>query len=228
MPSSFTELSSSFLGRISEIFENLIGRHIRKLFRKPSSVIFLGIDNAGKTTLVNKLKNNTNEVYLPTKHAKQEVIEIGNLKAYVVDVGGHQAARIAWREYLYNVDGVVFLVDVGEERRFNEVKQAWNAVLGMNKGAPILVLMNKIDMRGHDSSSINRGEEAAALKDWLEKETGIAKYDEYGRKIEDKLVNIVYVSVVNENASASESALCRGFEWLAKTIEEMRKDAKQE
>lgn len=209
---SITEYTILIRQKISEIYNNTIGRFISSLFRKPASILFLGIDNAGKTTLVSKLKNNTNHVFLPTKHATKDVVEIGNLKALVVDIGGHKAVRFAWKDYFYNVDGVVFIVDTEDQGRFEEVRESWASVTELAKDAPILVLMNKIDLLGHDTKSIKMDQQ---LIGQLENSTGIAGKPN---------VEVVYLSIVRESVYDKDSALCNGFTWLSKKIEERQKN----
>lgn len=214
---SLTTVSFQIRQKLSEIYDLTIGRLISRLFKKPSSVLFLGIDNAGKTTLVNKLKNNTNHVFLPTKHATEDVIEIGNLKATVVDIGGHKAVRMAWKDYFYNVDGVVFIVDTADELRFDEVRDSWAAVRGMEREAPILVLMNKIDLLGETSSSIANN---LQLMDELEATLGIS------RSTEGQNIDAAYVSIVGESTYNRDSKLYKAFEWLSDKINDKSKQKK--
>lgn len=214
---SLTTVSFQIRQKLSEIYDLTIGRLISRLFKKPSSVLFLGIDNAGKTTLVNKLKNNTNHVFLPTKHATEDVIEIGNLKATVVDIGGHKAVRMAWKDYFYNVDGVVFIVDTADELRFDEVRDSWAAVRGMEREAPILVLMNKIDLLGETSSSIANN---LQLMDELEATLGIS------RSTEGQNIDAAYVSIVGESTYNTDSKLYKAFEWLSDKINDKSKQKK--
>lgn len=210
MASSFYEFSSKLKEKITEIYHNTIGWFISSLFKRPSSLLFLGIDNAGKTTLVNKLKNNTNEIFLPTKHATKDIVEIGNLKAQVVDLGGHEAARVAWKDYFYNVDGVVFIVDVEDNTRYEEVSEAWKAVLDLEKESPILVLMNKIDLLGYTSESV---ELDTAFKFDIENRTGVSRMRNPGQPVHVRFLSIISHDIYTENTPLRE-----GFSWLSKVI----------
>lgn len=210
MASSIYDLSSKIRDKIKEIYHTTIGWFITSLFRKPSTVLFLGIDNAGKTTLVNLLKNNSKDIFLPTKHAKKDVVEIGNLKALVVDLGGHEAVRVAWKDYFYNVDGVVFIVDVEDSVRFDEVYEAWRAVLELEKEAPILVLMNKIDLIGYTSESIDMN---SAVKLDIESRTGIGKTRNVNQP-----VNIKFLSILSHDIHTENTPLREGFSWMSQMI----------
>ena len=197
--------------KLSEIYDYTIGRFISGLFRSPASVLFLGIDNAGKTTLVNKLKNNANNVFMPTKHSTRDVVEIGNLKAEVVDIGGHRAARIAWKDYFFNVDGVVFIVDVCDQERFDEVREAWHAVRELDESIPIVVLMNKIDMLDEKSQTIRANRPLCVD---LERATGMSGSAGMPN------IEIVYLSIVEESTYNKDSELCKAFAWLSGKIDE--------
>lgn len=207
--SSITEYTLLIRQKISEIYDNTIGRLINTFIRKPASILFLGIDNAGKTTLVNKLKNNTNHVFLPTKHAKKEVIEIGNLRALIFDIGGHRAVRMAWKDYFCDIKGVVFIVDTGDRTRFNEVREAWAGVNELAKDLPILVIMNKIDLLGESVESIRTKDH---LKQQLEESVGIFS--------SQSNVDVVYLSVVHQDVYNKNSEIYKGFEKLGSKIDQ--------
>ncbi|KAM0680451.1 COPII coat GTPase [Glugoides intestinalis] len=217
MASSVYEFTEKLKSSISDLYHFTIGWFVGKLFKKPSSILFLGIDNAGKTTLVNKLKTNTNHVYLPTKHATKDLVEIGNLKARVIDIGGHRAVRVAWKDYFYNVDGIVFLVDVADDKRYNEVAESWKAVLELEKKAPIIVLMNKIDLLSYNSET---AELDTAFRQGIEASTGISSL-----RNPQQDVKITYLSVLKEDVYKESTPLRASFEWLSKKIGE--KDARE-
>ncbi|ORD93451.1 SAR1 [Enterospora canceri] len=215
MASKLEEIRNSFMDSVKSLFEKVFGKFVSNLFGKPANILFLGIDNSGKTTLVSKLKNNTNHVYLPTKHMVKQKVEIGNLTASIFDIGGHAAVRIAWKDYFYNVDGIVFIVDVADDERFDEVREAFETVTSLEQKAPILVLMNKIDMIGEDVHTI----------------TG--KYDymqqyEYACGIDRSRpnVHILYLSILTENTYDETSVLRGGFTWLSQRISEEKEKHK--
>lgn len=218
MASTVSEISTKLKEKFIEVYHMTIGKFISSLFKRPSSILFLGIDNAGKTTLVNKLKNNTNHVFLPTKHATKDVVEIGNLKAQVIDIGGHRAVRIAWKDYFYNVDGIVFIVDVMDDARYEEVAEAWSAVLELEKEAPIVVLMNKVDLAGHTSQS---AELDSAFKNEIQSKTGISEVGNPGQPIK-----LVYLSIVREDVYRDGTPLREGFSWLSRAINDRDKNRK--
>ncbi|KAG0419119.1 Small COPII coat GTPase SAR1 [Dictyocoela roeselum] len=199
--------------KIVEIYENNLSRFVKQLFSRRVEVLFLGIDNAGKTTLVQKLKNDSTGTFNPTRHPVRNQLSIGNLKANVVDLGGHSTARLVWKNYFYDCDGIIFIVDVNDNERFEVVRCAFESVLDLrverNKSdIPIVVLMNKIDLLNYTPET---AESDAQLKDFLKSETGIT---------ESNSVKIFFVSVAPRNPEEfkSDAALIRAFTWLENKV----------
>ncbi|CAE7202328.1 SAR1 [Symbiodinium sp. KB8] len=127
------------------------------LYYKDAKVLFLGLDGAGKTTLLKVLKNGkVDKMAEPTTHAGKEELVYGSLKIEAHDLGGHaggelaalpsrsSAVRRGWKEFFFDVDGVIFIVDSVDRDRFPEAK----GLLGSERLAsvPFLVLGNKIDV----------------------------------------------------------------------------------
>jgi GTP-binding protein SAR1 len=108
----------------------------------------LGLDNAGKTTLLHMLKDNRAVSAEPTIHPNSEELIVGQLKLKAFDLGGHETARRLWQDYTTTVDGVAFLVDAVDRQRFPEAKRELDGLLSSDalRGVPFLVLGNKIDL----------------------------------------------------------------------------------
>ena len=91
-------------------------------FQKSANIIFLGLDNAGKTTMLYMLQENKFTQTDSTYHPHQAEVTIGNVKFNSYDLGGHKQARKTWRDYAGTVDGIIFMVDAADINRIPEAR----------------------------------------------------------------------------------------------------------
>lgn len=122
---------------------------VNSLFgNKSGKILFLGLDNAGKTTLLGKLATDQVHVHRPTFHPNVEELSLGGIKLKTIDMGGHVEARRLWKDYFTKVDGVVFIVDANNPDRFEETKKELDMLLQTEEllKTPFVILGNKIDL----------------------------------------------------------------------------------
>ncbi|KLO17472.1 ARF/SAR superfamily [Schizopora paradoxa] len=125
---------------------------VRKIRRQERQmrVLFLGLDNAGKTTI---LKNISGEDVLsvsPTLGFNIKTLVFDQYTLNIWDVGGQKTLRPYWRNYFESTDAVVWVVDSVDRLRIPDCKEELHKLLQEDRlaGASLLVFANKQDIQG--------------------------------------------------------------------------------
>ncbi|TMS35971.1 hypothetical protein L596_003249 [Steinernema carpocapsae] len=119
-----------------------------------NQVVMLGLDNAGKSTIMYRLKLNQFVQPAPTIGFNCEKFRptsgVAKGQGFSVwDVGGQEKLRPLWRSYIRHTDAVVFVIDSTDVDRFEEVHVELLNLMRMAdlpKHVPILLLANKQDL----------------------------------------------------------------------------------
>eukprot|EP01111_Echinosteliopsis_oligospora_P007762 TRINITY_DN2304_c0_g1_i3.p1 TRINITY_DN2304_c0_g1~~TRINITY_DN2304_c0_g1_i3.p1 ORF type:complete len:180 (-),score=39.54 TRINITY_DN2304_c0_g1_i3:93-632(-) len=111
-------------------------------------ILMLGLDAAGKSTILYRLKIGDMVTTIPTIGFNVETLEYKKLKLTVWDVGGQDKIRALWRHYFKNTQGIIFVVDSGDRERVQEAAEELHKLLIEDhlKSSPILVYANKQDL----------------------------------------------------------------------------------
>lgn len=112
-------------------------------------VLLLGLDSAGKTTLLYQLKASEAGNAIPTAGVNEDV-KIGGLLMHVWDVGALHIPAL-WRDYCYlNTTGIIFMVDSTDQERMHEAQQTLANALDHEdlSEASLLIFANKQDLIG--------------------------------------------------------------------------------
>lgn len=108
----------------------------------------VGLDAAGKTTILYKLKLGEIVTTIPTIGFNVETVEYKNISFTVWDVGGQDKIRPLWRHYFQNTQGLIFVVDSNDRERVGESSEELKKMLEEDelKDAVLLVFANKQDL----------------------------------------------------------------------------------
>mgnify|MGYP001219547170 CR=1 FL=1 len=125
-----------------------MGIFFSKFYPKNTRIIILGLDGAGKTTILYKFKLDEYVTTVPTVGFNVETLKIGNLEMTMWDMGGQNKLRTLWKYYFHDCDALVFVIDSTDTSRFNEANEELYKILsdkGMKTLKFILILWNKVD-----------------------------------------------------------------------------------
>ena len=117
---------------------------------KEMRILMVGLDAAGKTTILYKMKLGDVVNTIPTIGFNVETVEYKNISFNVWDVGGQDKIRLLWKHYYQNTQGIIFVVDSNDRERMSEARDELMRMLGEEelKDAVLLVYANKQDLPG--------------------------------------------------------------------------------
>merc|ERR1711934_1231398 len=117
-------------------------------YKKEMRILMVGLDNAGKTTVLYKLKLGEIVTTIPTIGFNVETVEYKNISFTVWDVGGQDKIRPLWRHYFQNTQGLIFVVDSNDRERIGEARDELMRMLAEDelREAVLLIFANKQDL----------------------------------------------------------------------------------
>lgn len=148
-----------------------MGKALSKMFAKIAGkqevrILMVGLDAAGKTTILYRLKLGEVVSTIPTIGFNVETIEYKNLKFTVWDVGGQARIRPLWRHYYQNTQALIFVVDSNDRvpARIERAREELHRMLQEEelRDCYLLVFANKQDMP--EAMTLNEVTEAMDLK----------------------------------------------------------------
>ena len=146
------------------------------LSKKDVRILMVGLDAAGKTTILYKLKLGEIVNTIPTIGFNVETVDYKNLSFTVWDVGGQDKVRLLarvlhhrghrtssvphsaragrvqirplWKHYYSNTSGVIFVVDSNDRDRVGEARDELHRMLNADelRDSVLLVFANKQDL----------------------------------------------------------------------------------
>mmetsp|Transcript_6815 Transcript_6815/g.10054 ORF Transcript_6815/g.10054 Transcript_6815/m.10054 type:complete len:182 (-) Transcript_6815:38-583(-) len=125
----------------SRIWQRLFGT-------KEMRILMVGLDAAGKTTILYKLKLGEVVTTIPTIGFNVERVEYRNISFTVWDVGGQDKIRPLWRYYYENIQGLIFVVDSNDRDRVDDAREELHRMLNEDqlRDVVLLVFANKQDL----------------------------------------------------------------------------------
>ncbi|CAI5955807.1 unnamed protein product [Closterium sp. NIES-64] len=132
-----------------------MGQAFRKLFdtlfgNREMRVLMLGLDAAGKTTILYKLHIGEILSTVPTIGFNVEKVQYKNVQFTVWDVGGQEKLRPMWRNYFNNTDALIYVVDSLDRERVRQAAQEFQSIVNdpLMRNSALLVFANKQDLKG--------------------------------------------------------------------------------
>ena len=212
--------------------QSKVARQFNALFSlfantRKSSLAIIGLDAAGKTTLIDLLKADRREDQLrgqtlPTLGFNLEDIDICGTKIKIWDLGGQQEYIYYWHEYVQNVDGLVFMIDIADEERYETAFRAFKGVVPyLRDDLPVLFLLNKVDLLKDPNVLQQRLQSVKRIVEERPVEGhGSARIEVEGKTFRHRFVHISVrddtnkVLDSNSNWTSQDSSVYPGFKWL--------------
>lgn len=176
------------------LFTKLFDSFLKK---KDCRILMLGLDAAGKTTILYQLKLGEVSQTVPTIGFNFESVEYKNLKFNVFDIGGQTQLRNLWRHYYQNCNALIYVLDSADNSRFKLAQETLHNLLDEEdlKGIPVLLYANKYDIANTSVHKIAEELEMNKLKDHKWK--------------------------IQSSCALTRDGLYEGLEWLSKELNKM-------
>jgi len=172
--------------------------------KKEMKIVIVGLDAAGKTTILNRMRFEEVMPTAPTIGVNTEDIQVKNVTIKVFDLAGQEKMRNVWKYYYSTIDGIIFVIDASNEERVVEAKDELLKLLANEeaKELPCLIFANKQDLP------------TAIRKDSIIELLGISEY------VTAKPTPFVRVQ---ESSAVQDQGLFEGFEWVTDRIVEQNR-----
>jgi ADP-ribosylation factor 1/2 len=115
---------------------------------KEAKILFVGLDSAGKTTILFRLKLGENIETIPTIGLNIEKVSFKKVEFTMWDFGGRDKIRALWRHYYANTNAVIFVVDSNDSQRMSEAREELQKLMSddLLRDSTLLVFANKQDL----------------------------------------------------------------------------------
>lgn len=190
---------------------SLIAGFWNQIFDKPSlHVLVIGLDHAGKTTILEKIKSKFSHTpglppgkIPPTVGMNLAKIHLRGSRVIFWDLGGQKKMRSMWERYYAEANAVIFVVDSADLVRLEEAKLSFDSVCDNDwlSDVPVITIANKQDLAG----ALTPGDLAInfyAINDAAERKRVFAVNAILGEGIEDCISAVVDEAMINARSRA--------------------------
>lgn len=120
----------------------------QKLKDKELRILMLGLDNAGKSTIIKTILHQDINKVIPTMGFEINTVAFEGFQLNIWDIGGQQTLRSFWFNYFDRLDALIWVIDLSNLQRLNENFKEMRKVLNNEKliGLKILIYLNKMDL----------------------------------------------------------------------------------
>ena len=110
-PSIFTRLKNQLFGKSKKKNGNSSEKEPDTQMR----LLVLGLDNAGKTTILKKIMGEEINFVTPTQGFNIKSFNQHGIKINVWDIGGQKAIRKHWKNYYDQTDVLMYVIDANDK-----------------------------------------------------------------------------------------------------------------
>jgi len=131
----------------------MLQRMLDTFYTKKLEVVLVGLENSGKTTLLNVLASGAPVETVPTIGLNVKMVRKGGVQMKCWDIGGQAQYRSEWGRYTRGCDVIIYVVDAHAVDSIPLARKELYRLLedqGLSH-TPILVLANKVDLQPHIS-----------------------------------------------------------------------------
>ncbi|MHA1792721.1 MAG: ADP-ribosylation factor-like protein [Promethearchaeota archaeon] len=166
-----------------------------------ADIFVFGLSKVGKTTIIHVLQNKVIKEMNPTISMDVSKYLIENVSFMIYDAPGQEKYRKLWAPHLNNQDGLVFVLDVSDVKAYEEASKVFKEIAFRPemRDLPVLILLNKVDLKKPDVNKIKKLLDLKSLK---------ANTNNY------KIFN---------TCALKNQGIFDAFEWLAKNIAQGKK-----
>eukprot|EP00049_Salpingoeca_infusionum_P017696 m.354035 g.354035 ORF g.354035 m.354035 type:complete len:180 (-) comp16901_c0_seq1:1301-1840(-) len=136
--------------------------------REEQKLIIVGLDNAGKTTILYQFCLNDVVVTSPTIGSNVEEVQFQNMHFAMWDIGGQESLRASWSTYYAGSKALIMVIDSTDRERLALAKAEFTRMLTHEdlQHAHVLIYANKQDLEdAMTSAEISKEFNLSAIKD---------------------------------------------------------------